>query len=491
MTSNIPPSEDRLTASQLSEPQPFGDALRGAALLLETSRTKWQYGEWRDLAAIALDQIEDHPDRARVALLIGAAKAQLGEIDAARVAIKRAAAWGCGRELIARVLASTIHNSLGRIAACLDDDEGATHHFEAAIGLMEPRADAALMARTRRVRETARLGLVQDAARLLGEDLGTAKTAPADHAARVGAIRAEIDLIGRELSHLTQGASGLGQEAPHHPIFKMFSSVPSMASGHHVYDFLGGATRVAYNGNWARFAPPADKTMTPNLPPRNEHYLDWIAVLTAAAKAHGVFRMAELGAGWAPWLIRGALAARQRAEISECELLGLEPDPSHFSWAREHFLDNGLDPDRHRLLQGVATAEAGPMRFPVVASPDLDYSASIADADEAETTIEVQGYDVIGLLRWFSGPVDLLHVDIQGAEHHALPPAMAMMAQSVRAIMIGTHDGDDLHDDLARRLREDGWRERTNLGASRVHATPWGEITTDDGFLWFENSRTL
>ncbi len=357
--------------------------------------------------------------------------------------------------------------------------------------MMEPRADAALMARTRPVRETARLGLVGDAARLLGEDLGTAKTAPADHQARLSAMRTEMDLISRELSHLAQRAPELGQDAPHHPVFEMFVRTPCTASGHHVYDFLGGATHVAYHGNWARFAPPASRTITPNLPPKNEHYLDWIAVLTAAAKAHGVFRMAELGAGWAPWLVRGALAARQRAEISECELLGVEPDPTHFNWAREHFLGNDLDPDRHRLLQGVATAAAGPLRFPMVASPDLDYSASLADADLVAETIEVQGYDVVELLRWFSGPVDFLHVDIQGAEHDALPPAMAMMAHSVRAIMIGTHDGDQLHDDLARRFREDGWRERMNLGASRVHATPWGEIATDDGFLWFENSRTL
>lgn len=491
MSKKTPAPDDQLAAAPSTEPQAFDNMPDDQAPLLETSRTKWQYGEWRDLAAIALDQIEDHPDRARIALLVGAAKAQLGEVDAARVAIRRAALWGCGRELIARVLASTIHNSLGRVAACLDDDEGATRHFEAAIGLMEPRADAALMARTRRVRETARLGLVEDAARLLGEDLGTAKTAPADHAARLGAMRAEVDLIGRELSHLRQNAPALGQEPPHHPIFETFSRVKSVASGHHVYDFLGGATSIAYNGRWARFAPAADKEMTPNLPPRNEHYLDWIVVLTAAAKAHGVFRMAELGAGWAPWLTRAALAARQRDEISNCELLGLEPDPSHFGWAREHFLDNGLDPDRHRLLQGVATVETGMTRFPVVASPDLDYSASVADADQAADTIDVHGFDVIGLLRWFSGPVDLMHVDIQGAEHEALPPAMSVMAQSVRSIMIGTHDGDDLHDDLARRFREDGWRERLNLGASRVHNTPWGEITTDDGFLWFENSRTL
>lgn len=458
--------------------------------LLESSRTKWQYGEWRDLASIPLESLEEHPDRAKIALLIGAAKAHLGEIPAARALLRQARDWGCRRELIARVLASAIHNSLGRIAVCLNDDEGASSHFEAALTLVEPRADAPLLARTRRVRETARMGLLPDAANLIGEDLAAMEDAPIDHASRLASMRVEFNFLNREIAHMAPQTRPVKDEDVHHPVFESFERMSSEATGFHVYDFLGGATRIAYNRNWAAFATPATKTARPKLPPKNEHYLDWIAVLTAAAKARGVFRMAEFGAGWAPWLVRGALAVRQRDDVTSCELMAVEADPTHYSWTLEHFIDNGLNPDEHHILHGAVTDNAEMQRFPVVAEPNADYSTSLEDAETTDETIEVQGHTVTELLDQFSGPLDFLHVDIQGAEYDALAPAIMRLSRSVRAIMIGTHD-DRIHDDLTALFRDHSWHEQLNLGRSKTTQTPWGKITTDDGFLWFENARIL
>ncbi|MDG1373260.1 MAG: FkbM family methyltransferase [Paracoccaceae bacterium] len=458
--------------------------------LLESSRTKWQYGEWRDLANIPLESLEDHPDRAKIALLVGAAKAHLGEIPAARVLLRQAREWGCRRELIARVLTSAIHNSLGRIAVCLDDDEGASSHFEAALTLVEPRADAPLLARTRRVRETARMGLLPDAANLIGEDLAAMEDAPIDHASRLASMRVEFNLLNREIAHMAPQTTSVKGEDVHHPVFESFERLSSEATGFHVYDFLGGATRVAYNRNWGAFATLANKTARPKLPPKNEHYLDWIAVLTAAAKARGVFRMAEFGAGWAPWLVRGALAARQRGDVTSCELMAVEADPTHYSWILEHFEDNGLNPDKHHILHGAVTDRAEMLRFPVVAEPNADYSTSLEDAKTTDQTIDVQGHTVAELLDQFSGPLDFLHVDIQGAEYDALAPAIARLSRSVRAIMIGTHD-DEIHEGLVALFRGNSWHEQLNLGRSKTTQTPWGEIKTDDGFLWFENAKIL
>ncbi|MEO9876492.1 MAG: FkbM family methyltransferase [Anderseniella sp.] len=168
--------------------------------LLETSWTKWQKGEWTELAAIPMEEISEHTDRAKVALLIGAAKAQLGDTDEARVSIQQARAWGCNRGLIARVITSTIHNSLGRIAVSLENDSDATRHFEAAFSLVETGTDTPLLARTRRVRETARMGLLPDAAKIIGEDMRTMRAAPVDHSARLDSMRTELDLLSHELS---------------------------------------------------------------------------------------------------------------------------------------------------------------------------------------------------------------------------------------------------------------------------------------------------
>ncbi len=276
-----------------------------------------------------------------------------------------------------------------------------------------------------------------------------------------------------------------------HPIFESFSKVSSETTGLHVFDFIGGATRVAYNRGWATHAPLPNKTVTPNLPTKNEHYLDWIALLTAVSKSKGTFRMAELGAGWAPWLARGALASRQIAEITSLELLAVEADPTHYGWAIEHFEDNGLDPAKYHLLYGAVTDEPGMLRFPVIAEPDVNYGASLKSADTMEQTILVRGYTVREVLDRFSGPIDFLHIDIQGAEYDALPPSIDLLSQSVRSIMVGTHSKDELHDGLATLLARHGWEERLNLGRNRANQTPWGEITTNDGFLWFDNSRML
>lgn len=271
----------------------------------------------------------------------------------------------------------------------------------------------------------------------------------------------------------------------HHPVFSRFDSVAAQTVPHTIYDFLGGATRTAFKRAWAKHGYAAGKTVRASLPPKNEHYLDWIAVLTAIDRARGTFRMIELGAGWGPWLVRGALAARQRPDITGIELLGVEADPVHYGWMREHFRDNGLDPDAHRLLQGAVAGVSGAVSFPVIDNPDEDYGARIGATGR---TIAVRAYTLPELLAQLSGPVDFLHVDIQGAEYEVLPPAVAVLRAQVRLLMVGTHRSDAAHDGLAEALKAAGLREVMNLARNRTHATPWGEIALNDGFLLFETT---
>jgi FkbM family methyltransferase len=275
----------------------------------------------------------------------------------------------------------------------------------------------------------------------------------------------------------------------HHPVFTEFKGVPILSSSHHVYDFVGSATRVSFKRAWAKHALAAGKKVVPGLPPKNEHYLDWIAVLSAVKRSRGTFRMAELGAGWAPWVVRGALATKQCPAIDAVELLAVEADPSHFAWMQDHFRDNGLDPSVHHLLHGAVSSRQGPLTFPVVDEPDVNYGASISAVPQNNRTITVEAFNISDLLSRFMGPVDLLHVDIQGAEYEALPAAIADLTVHVKSLMVGTHFSVAQHDDLAQKFRSAGWREVMNLGPKQTHSTPWGDIALDDGFLLFENPR--
>jgi hypothetical protein len=194
--------------------------------------------------------------------------------------------------------------------------------------------------------------------------------------------------------------------------------------------------------------------------------------------------MAELGAGWAPWLVRAALAPASGPGSSGSS-----------SWRRadpcttldgQHFEDNGLDPRLTTSPRG----GGGPRGRPAVSrvdEPDVTYGASLAAAALGAADIEVTAYTIPRLLDFFSGPVDFLHIDIQGAEYEAVPQAMADLTARVRSMMIGTHRSDALHDGLVEALRAAGWRETMNLARKRTHALPWGEIAVDDGFLLFEN----
>ena len=273
----------------------------------------------------------------------------------------------------------------------------------------------------------------------------------------------------------------------HHPIFQAFSRVSTVATGRHVYDFLGGITDVSYKKGWAQHAPRAGARIAPDYPVVNEHYFDWIATLESVRAARGTFRMAELGAGWAPWLVRAALAARQCPAIVRTELVAVEADATHFDWVRAHFRDNGLvSPDFH-FLHGAMAALPGMVRFPKIAHPDEDYGASTRAVTARSEYVEVAAFSMADVIDRLSGPIDFLHMDVQGAEYDVLPPAMDLVGHRVRAIMIGTHISGDRHDELARSFRQRGWKEVMNFPRNGHCSTTYGDVQFGDGFLYYRN----
>ena len=273
----------------------------------------------------------------------------------------------------------------------------------------------------------------------------------------------------------------------HHPIFESFARVTSIGTGNLVFDFLGSATDVSFRKGWSQHAIRDGQQVTPAYPVLNEHYFDWVATLNAVDRARGVFRMAELGAGWAPWLIRAALAARQRPAIARLELVAVEADEMHFDWVRRHFTTNGVGGDGVHCLRGAVTGRSGVARFPKVTNPDENYGASTRQAMGAHDVIEIPAFTIAEVLGRFSGTVDLVHMDIQGSEYEALPPAMALLRHQVKSVMVGTHVSLDLHRQLAAQFHEEGWREAINFERNALCETPFGPVQFGDGFLLFEN----
>ncbi len=169
----------------------------------------------------------------------------------------------------------------------------------------------------------------------------------------------------------------------HHPVFETFHRTKCVGTGKHVFDFLGVATNVSYKKGWARFAHESGLEISPKYPPVDEHYFDWIALLQSVRGASGTFRMAELGAGWAPWLVRAVFAAAQVPAINKIELVGVEADSTHYQWLVDHFLDNDLNPEDYHLLHGAVSPVSEILKFPKISNPDENYGASTRGVIEA------------------------------------------------------------------------------------------------------------
>lgn len=117
--------------------------------LLASARTQWQFGDWQSLVAIDRAILEDHPNRATLALLIAAGHSQLGDTASSKTFAHLAKRWGCSNRLIAQIIISGVHNSLGRAAASKGNEKLALGHFAASITTGVRGADMRLLTQAR------------------------------------------------------------------------------------------------------------------------------------------------------------------------------------------------------------------------------------------------------------------------------------------------------------------------------------------------------
>lgn len=107
---------------------------------LPAAREQWQRGDWASLASLTLDELQDHPDRAKLALLAAAGHMQMGRNDIGANYLRQAKAWGCSPQLMRQIVIAGVHNSLGKAAALADMPERADQHFAASLRTVMPMA---------------------------------------------------------------------------------------------------------------------------------------------------------------------------------------------------------------------------------------------------------------------------------------------------------------------------------------------------------------
>ncbi len=190
---------------------------------------------------------------------------------------------------------------------------------------------------------------------------------------------------------------------------------------------------------------------------------EWGAALRSVEQTRGdTYRIVELGCGWGCWLVNMGSAARDRG--LKVDLIGVEGDAHHLENARAVLELNGFGAQQFTLHHGIAAPRPGKAIFPRHDRGASDWGGQAIFDPDAPTLARaardpaVQVLDCFTLAR-LSGDraIDLLHIDIQGAELDFVRGNMASLTRLVRRVLIGTHSRF-IEGSLMEHFLAAGWR---------------------------------
>jgi FkbM family methyltransferase len=296
----------------------------------------------------------------------------------------------------------------------------------------------------------------------------------------------------------------------HHPLVTAYDPVGGECSPGFDYDFLGVRTRRGYYAGMPE--ETARTARFTSYPPFDEEYFEWLDILQAVEEAADSFVMIELGAGYGRWCARAAAAIRRKPNC-QFQLVAVEAEPAHFRWLREHFRDNDLDPTEHDLVWAAVGAQPGFVPF-WVGAPDEWYGQAIAvghgqppplpdvgtrrrlkarsalgrPPSASETNRSITWIPCVTLADVLSPypRVDLIDLDVQGAEYDVLASAIDLLNKRVRRLHIGTHS-TEIEQQLRQLLTAHRWEKLNDYPSQSTSETPCGPIQFGDGVQTWVN----
>jgi FkbM family methyltransferase len=262
----------------------------------------------------------------------------------------------------------------------------------------------------------------------------------------------------------------------HHEVFEGFRRWAGQVPSGFDADFLGSRYQTAY---FKLFTPqPNARYVALPYPPVDEEYFEWIDLLETVTSARGRFTMLELGAGFGRWTARGAAAAEQRN--LPYSLIAVEAEPTHFEWLKQNLEDNGVRLADCRLIHAAVTGKDGKIGF-CVGDPAGNYGQAIGGTTEVEAVS-------LGTLLHPLDRVDLIDMDVQGAELEILSVATEPLSQKVKRVHVETHS-EELHTSILSLFRALGWKPHFLYMFNTADKTPWGRINFQGGIQSWLNPR--
>lgn len=203
---------------------------------------------------------------------------------------------------------------------------------------------------------------------------------------------------------------------------------------------------------------------------------EWIAGLRGVELSGDDFVVVELGAGWGPWMVDLARAARIRGAKSTFAV-GCEADELHLKFISQHLACNGFKEAEYRIFAGAIGPKTGQALFPVSEDSSNDWglrpifceSQQEADAIVANPKTHAD-YRGVSFRRFDRVPchtlasvltgldhVDVMHVDIQGGEYELIRDNAELLKRTTRYLVIGTHSRQ-IEGELIALLASAGWK---------------------------------
>lgn len=299
------------------------------------------------------------------------------------------------------------------------------------------------------------------------------------------------------------------RDPAHHQVFDLFER-PEVDVPEGCYANYFGVVSPAHYGPKAK---PGRRRY--DLPEIGEEYLEYVDILESVLDADGAYAMMEWGAGYGRWAGLAAGACRQRG-VTDIRLGLVEAEPVHAAWLREHMAAVGLRDDQYRLYEVAMSGAAGETLF-LTGMPDGTpannptewYGQAMTPPSWPLTQYQPNGRDYHGrpelehpsgwrgikvpvaaasdILKDFDF-VDLIDMDLQGAEADAVDECIDALDRKVRRLHIGTH-AEDIEQRLKATLGAHGWILLRDLKFMGDTDTVFGRITCNDGIQSWFNPR--
>lgn len=276
----------------------------------------------------------------------------------------------------------------------------------------------------------------------------------------------------------------------HHELFYKFKPWERMVPANWDVNFLGVMTRTDYFSLFK--SQPEDRYEISAYPLFNEEYFEWIDLLEAITTAKEHFTMIELGAGWGRW-IANATAALKQSNGLPCTLIAVEAEPTHFKWMVQHLQDNNVDLKMCQLVQAAVTDKDGKVGFHTGKTPWGGPTDCYGQCLGGPT--EVDAISLRTLLMPLE-KVDLIDLDVQGAELEVLKAAADELNQKVKRVHIETHNRA-VETGLRVLFSRLGWEKLYDYPCSLEYPKPlegktdWGVIPFQGGVQTWANPRLI